>query len=180
MLKLSYVQEKLAFDPELRQLVWRTKGACIGKIAGATHGKRRVVRIAGQRYALTDVAWLLHTGNWPSAPTETVDGDEKDLRLENLRFAVTAPKQRTPLTWDAANRAASSVKEPGKQRTSSTGIKGVLPYAHGRFKAQVYTAGRCKHLGIFNTVEAAAKAVDEWNAAERKRIKKLNSMSPFA
>jgi hypothetical protein len=180
MLQLAYTQEKLAYDPQLKQLVWRTKGACIGKIAGAPHGKRRVVRIGGQRYSLTDVAWLLHTGNWPSAPTETIDGDEKDLRLENLRFVVEQPKKQTPSGgWSEANRAAASAKEQSARRTSPTGVKGVLPYAGGRFKAQVYTAGKCKHLGIFDSIAQASNAIDQWHAVERKRLRELGQLKPF-
>lgn len=179
MLLLAYAQKKLAFDPQLDQLVWRTKGACIGKIAGAMHGKRRVVRIAGERYSLTDVAWLLHTGNWPSAPTETVDGDEKDLRLQNLRFATQAKRQAPPASWEAAHKAAAGGKVASKRRQSPTGIPGVLPYAHERFKAQVYTAGKCKHLGIFDTKEAAAKAIEDWRTAERKRVTAMKMANPF-
>jgi HNH endonuclease/AP2 domain len=49
----------------------------------------------------------------------------------------------------------------GPTRLNKTGVRGVYAMAGGRFKGQVVDRGRKVHVGVFDTIEAAAEAVRE-------------------
>lgn len=177
MLSAAYIAKKLAYDEESKQLVWLTP-PMTGRIAGTIHHDKHVVRIASRHYSITDVAWLIHTGLWPSNPTESVDGSVWDLSLENLRFTARVTEPAPNIDWGKADKAASRTIKP--RGPHPTGVKGVMPYSGGRFKAQVYAGGKCKHVGIFATVDEAAAAIAEWQRNEGQRLRELAKSRAFA
>lgn len=177
MLSATHIAKKLAYDEESKQLVY-IQPPMTGRIAGTIHHDKHVVRIGGRRYSITDVAWLIHTGLWPSSPTESISGDVWDLSLGNLRLAPRVAAPAPNIDWGKANKAASRTIKP--RGPNPTGVKGVMPYSGGRFKAQVYADGKCKHVGIFATVDEAAAAIAEWHRNEEQRLRELAKSRAFA
>jgi hypothetical protein len=82
----------------------------------------------------------------PLAKTEYVDhisGDKLDCRRENLRIATNA----------------ENLQNRGMQRNNTSGFKGVSWYRRdGKWHARIGFNGKDKHLGYFDTAEAAYEA----------------------
>lgn len=86
------------------------------------------------------------------------NGDWLDLRRKNLRvvtLAVAAGTRRR--------------KHPNR-----TGYKGVLEKRPGRFIAHIRVGYQLRHLGTFDSAEAAARAYDEAAAREHGELASLN------
>lgn len=103
-----------------------------------------VVRIGGRGGPLLlryRVIWALERGEWPAGEVDHINCDPSDDRLENLRLATSSQNK--------ANRR--------KTKANKAGVKGVLPY-RDKFTAQIAVGGVSRHLGVFDTVEAAGAA----------------------
>jgi hypothetical protein len=82
----------------------------------------------------------------PNQKVDHINQDGLDNRRSNLRFATNSQ--------NGCNRKAT--------RISSTGLKGVWPNRiTGRFGARIQHLGVRRHLGYYDTAEAAARAYDE-------------------
>ena len=85
-----------------------------------------------------------------SAPPESVvdhiDGNWLDCRRQNLRICTNAENSRNA----------------PRKKTNTTGFKGVS-YAskRGKYRASIYINGKYKHLGYFDTPEAASSVYKE-------------------
>ena len=92
------------------------------------------------------VAWVIAHGYWPEHFLDHINGIRSDNRLCNLREATNAENLR--------NR--------GVQKDSESGIKGVrFDRRYGRWQARITVERRQKHLGYYDTPEAAAAAYAE-------------------
>ncbi|WEL95505.1 HNH homing endonuclease [Xanthomonas phage vB_XooS_NR08] len=108
-----------------------------------------------KRYKAHRIAWLLHTGQWPSQHLDHIDGARTNNRIDNLR---------------ECNKAENS-QNKGKYKNCTSGVTGV--HWHKRYKkwvAQIRVDGKLIHLGGFDTIEEAAQA----RAAAKARYHTFN------
>lgn len=118
-----------------------------GKIAGTPDGKGYLsVLVLGKAYRAHRVAWLIMTGEWPPDEIDHEDGKRSANRFSNLREAT--PRE---------NRQNRCV-----QKNNSSGVTGVGWCNRKRkFRARIMVSGREKHLGYFDTLNAAIAAREE-------------------
>lgn len=163
-LTAEYVRSRLDYDPDTGVLRWKTRedlpagrtrnvwnGRYAGKVAGCvnTHG-HVVIAIDSRLYYAHRLAWLIVYGEWPDDQLDHANMEHADNRLANLREATHGQNQR--------NRRAL--------RGSATGLKGVSEDKRsGRFTARISHDDRVRHLGTFDTPEAAH---DAYRAAAEK------------
>jgi hypothetical protein len=84
----------------------------------------------------------MHYGVWPTGEIDHLDGDPSNNRIENLRDSTHLVNMQ--------NRRRANIG-------SKTGVLGVKPHGK-RFRATIETDRRGRHLGVFDTVEAAHAA----------------------
>ncbi len=142
MITQERLKELLHYDPATGVFTWRrAKGPWMkaGMRAGSinTDGYRQI-KISGEAYSASRLAWLYMTGAWPPGELDHKDLDEDHNAFENLRPATRAQ--------NVAN-----------QKARRDGLKGTRKMASGRFIAQITISGQTIHLGTFDT-EAAAHA----------------------
>ncbi len=98
------------------------------------------VQWKGRGWASHRIAFALSHGRWPTAQIDHINGHKDDNRISNLREATNQQ--------NACNRPS---------RNASTGMKGVTLH-RGRYVARCSVGGRSKHLGCFDSAEAAHAA----------------------
>lgn len=105
------------------------------------------VKIRQKSYLAHRIIWLLVKGAWPAGWLDHADMDRQNNRLENLR--------ETSASQNRANTRAQS--------NSTHGIKGVTKYPRkqGVWMASLTVGRKRKHLGLYNTPEAAHAAYCE-------------------
>lgn len=112
-----------------------------------TVGPKGYIRIKfeGRFYRAHRVAWLLHFGVWPTQQIDHRNGVRTDNRIDNLRDV--------PPRMNSQNRRSANC-------TNSNGLLGVSARRERKgFVAQIRDSqGRMKHLGRFDTAEAAHAA----------------------
>jgi len=106
------------------------------------------VRICGVGYRVHHIVWWLETGCWPNHQIDHKNLVRSDNRFQNLRAATNGQNN--------ANRPV--------RRDNTLGVKGVSR-SRGRYRALIRFEGHLKHIGTFDTVEAASEAY--WVAAKR-------------
>lgn len=98
----------------------------------------------GRTVILLRLAWELHYGKTPQGNVMPVNGNHQDRRIANLRLATNSQLrhgQRAP-------------------RTNKSGVKGVDWYAQrGCWRAQIRHGGRRIYLGLFDSLDEAARVV---------------------
>jgi hypothetical protein len=139
----------LSYDPVTGEFRWikscgkRRAGAVAGCVC--VHGYV-VIRIDGQLYRSSRLAWLHERGEWPADEIDHKSRERKDDRFENLRAATASQNM--------ANRTS---------RGSASGARGVW-IDHSRknkkFCAKICVNRRQIHLGKFATLEAASHAYE--------------------
>jgi len=159
MISAERVRERLSYDPATGVVSWRSlhkmanKKFKVGDPAGYWTGvtpKRLTILLDGKPYLAHRLAWVLHYGVWPDGFVDHKDGNPANNRIDNLRIATPAENARNAKC----------------KRSSRSGVKGVEWHAQtGKWRARIQTGGRNKHLGLFDTIEAARKARNE--AAEK-------------
>ena len=138
----SSLQELLDYDPETGVFVWKV-GSRRGKVAGFVQSGGYIqICIEGKNYYAHRLAWLYAHGE--SVPTllDHMDGDRSNNRVANLRpssFRQNGENQR----------AARS--------DNSTGLLGVSK-KRGKWRAAIKVDGKTRHIGTFDTPEAAHAA----------------------
>jgi hypothetical protein len=143
MLTADQVREMLSYNPRTGIFHWKVSAgrAKTGKSAGGSDPRgRHRVRIDGQLYPATRLAWLYVTGRWPKHEITCINGDRSDIRWINLR--ETTSSQRRAFT-------------PAR---SKLGVKGVWITKHGKYVAEIRIAGQKKYLGSFDTLQEANAA----------------------
>ncbi|MGK2884383.1 MAG: HNH endonuclease signature motif containing protein [Rhodococcus sp. (in: high G+C Gram-positive bacteria)] len=137
------LQELLLYDTALGIFIWRVyRGpmAPAGKVAGSTcSGGHRQIAVDGKRYMLHRLAWLYVHGKWPEEDIDHRDRDKLNNVPSNLRDLSRSQ--------NVQNR-----KEANSNNT--TGRLGVGP-CNGGFRARIAVDGELRHLGVFETIDAA-------------------------
>ena len=124
-LTLDRLREVLSYDHETGIFTWLKfkAGVRCGSRAGylGTSGYRRI-RIDGEEYKSSRLAWLYMTDEWPKNLIDHINTDKSDDRFSNLREAT--------VSQNGANRLA--------QRNNRIGIKGVrLSKTGKRFEVSI-------------------------------------------
>lgn len=147
---LAAIRDHLAYCPTTGNVYW-TKGrrgsARASRGPGTNAGSQRKdgywsIKLMGQDFLAHRVALYLHTGTWPVAFVDHVNGDTRDNRADNLRPASTA----------------ENVFNSKVRRTNKLGIKGVSQIPSGGFTAEIMRDGRRHYLGCFRSPQEASDA----------------------
>lgn len=149
--------ELLAYDADTGILSWTPKGLSRRGIAKnrASAGYKMTcgyiaVQIDGLALYGHRLAWLLHHRKWPAGEIDHINSDRSDNRLVNLRAATRSQN-------------GHNIGITGRNRT---GFKGVhICKSTGRFRAMIRVENSVKHLGYFDTAEAAAACYQATAAA---------------
>lgn len=147
MITAELLREMLDYDPSTGELTWKVKANKRFKIGDRAlsldgHGYLRVM-IHGRHYQAHRLAWLHVHGRWPDQQIDHINGSRADNRLCNLREAnQTQNNANTRLRCD-----------------NTSGFKGVSwDKTKRRWQALIRVNGRAKHLGRYDTPEAAHAA----------------------
>lgn len=157
LVAVSFLHECFTLDAERGALIWkeRPRSHFRDNLSHIATNTRRAGRPAGSkqragylsvsfspnRMQVHRIVWAMHTGVWPAAEIDHVNGDKADNRICNLREATRSQ--------NVANQGAYS--------SNKVGLKGVSP--HGlRYRAQIKTQGAVLYLGMFDTPELAHDA----------------------
>ena len=161
---LDYLHKVLAYDPESGVLTWRHRPREMfdqqcqfltwnkrfaGKPAGNISTRDVNIILLGRGYRSHRIAWALHYGVNPDGFIDHINGDPKDNRISNLRVVTRQGNQRNM-----------------KRRSNNTsGILGVSWDAPTRkWRVTIRAGGRSKYVGIYATLDEAAKARADANA----------------
>lgn len=142
------ISEVLRYEPKTGMLFWvappKRGRAKPGEEAGCvTLTGYRQVGFRRRYYRAHRIAWLLSTGSWPSELIDHVNGDKLDNRLGNLREATHAQNM-------------ANMRRPS---TNVVGKKGVSFHRPtGRWQARIKADGKQRHIGFFDTPDAAHSA----------------------
>ena len=138
----------LHYEPETGVFRWRETVAGRNTVAGAVAGcigknGYRSIGIDGGKHRANRLAWLWMTGAWPERLVDHENGVKADDRWKNLRHATKAQ-----------NNANSRTKSNNR-----SGFKGVVfRCSMGKWTAQITVGRSHRHLGTFDTPEAAHAA----------------------
>jgi HNH endonuclease/AP2 domain len=150
------LRELLAYDPETGLFTWRAASSNrvkVGAVAGYTLPLGyRDIHVDGRSYRAHRLAFLFMTGTHPVSEIDHIDGRPGNNRWTNLRAASRAQN-----LWNT-----------GKRSTNTSGFKGVhLHRPSGKWRSRIRVGGVERHIGTFETAEAAARTYAE--AAQRLR-----------
>jgi hypothetical protein len=139
------VRRLFIYDPYSGLLQYRERGPRRprGWFAGAKDPKSGYLRVQVglRKYLVARLAWLWMTGHWPKDDVDHVDLDRSNNRWGNLRDATRS----------------QNVANSGRRANNKSGFKGVT-FKNDRWRATIVVAGRCLHLGYFQTPEEAHEA----------------------
>lgn len=157
---IALLRSILRYDPETGRLFWlprhremfatenafRTWNARYGNSEAFTatngNGYRRG-GIGNRLYFAHRVAWAIHTGEWPAAHIDHINGDGLDNRIENLRAVSNA----------------ENMQNMTRATPPASGFLGVTANASGRsWQARIRTPGGTHRLGSFPSPEEAHAA----------------------
>jgi hypothetical protein len=133
------LKELLHYDPETGVFT-RLKNR--RKISSSNKAGYVTIRVLDARYPAHRLAWLYITGSWPLHMIDHINHNGLDNRWNNLRSATPSENQQNQIAPRQQNRLIGAHWNPQKRKfTSAVRVGGVL-----------------KHLGHFNTAEAAHEA----------------------
>lgn len=150
----AYLLTLLRYEPVSGSLTWRQRPAITAHdrawstryadkpaFTAKDDGGYLSGRIDGKTYRAHCVVWKMETGEEPRK-VDHKNGRRDDIRWRNLR-AVD----------DAGN-----ARNIGTRTDNTSGVMGVT-FDRDRLKwrAQINVGGKCRYLGLFDTIEAAAK-----------------------
>ena len=142
------VLELLDYNEDTGEMRWKVDvrhgQIKAGAIAGCYDGwGYRQIKIDGRLYQSHRLAWLIATGDWPAGEIDHRDEAKDNNRLANLR----------PAGLDQNRHNVSLTSK------NTSGFKGVgWRKQRGKWQAQIQVRRKKKHLGYFDTVEAARAA----------------------
>ena len=156
----------LHYDEAKGIFVWKvnwSNKAKAGSIAGVANknGYHYIgIRINGRRnqYLVHRLAWFYVYGRWPEEVLDHINGNPRDNRISNLREATRSQNSQSKRV---------SVK-------LGSGLRGVnICPRTGRWRARVQI-----QIGLFDTKEEAARAVDEVLKLHFGEFARLNYPEP--
>ena len=151
---IEALREVFSFDPYTGTFTYRVQRGAVtsGSKAGSLHRTGYIaLRLNGRSILAHRAAWAMHFNEQPPINVDHVNCDRADNRISNLRPATPEQNQ--------GNRLLSS--------NNTSGQKGVIFNKRlGKYVAQIRSAGRCKHLGVFDDIETARMAYS--SAAQAK------------
>jgi hypothetical protein len=134
----------LSYDPETGLFLWLESTSPrirIGEQAGSKTQGYINIQVDGVLYRAHRLAWLHVYGEWPEKGIDHINGISSDNRIANLREASQSQN-----TANARRKV-----------TCQSGFKGVTLYRN-KWVATIGKGGKKKHLGCFDTPEAAHAA----------------------
>lgn len=150
-MELSRVLELLDYCPETGIFKWKVnRGHGIaGKVIKPNLEGYCKVTIDGKRYQCHNLAWLIHTGKYPTHLVDHKNCDTTDNRIDNLRPATRK----------------GNADNASKRKDNKSGVKGVSWKAsHGRWCAQCSHMGKVYHLGLFVDLAEAEQVVVDFRS----------------
>jgi hypothetical protein len=151
-LAASTVRALLAYNRRTGALTWRVARGRVAAGAPAGSWKKRYLYVGlfGETYLAHRVIWLIVTGRWPKQDIDHRDTDSANNRFRNLRDASKTVNMR--------NRRRSN-------KNNKLGIVGVCLTPSGRFQARIKDGSKTRHIGLFDTAQAAHRAYIKAQAA---------------
>jgi hypothetical protein len=142
MITQAEIQAKFQYCPHTGQFT-RLNKTRRGRLAGTQNscGYIRIV-INRKAYLAHRLAWLYVYGTFPTADTDHINGNRADNRIANLRDV--------PRKINSTNRHTAN-------KNNVSGLLGVSPL-RDRWVAQHAVQGKNRHIGVFDTAEAAHQA----------------------
>jgi len=143
----EYLRSILHYDPETGVFTWlKSRGRQkAGSVAGSTNKEtgRVTVIIDRRKIKAHRLAVLYMTGAWPENDVDHKDVDPSNNAWVNLRPATVGQNHQNKKL----------------QTTNFVGLAGVYAPKHTRkFRAEIRTGGKARHLGYFKTPEEAHAA----------------------
>lgn len=140
------VSELFYYDKDTGYMIRRVnvQGYWNGERAGSDniHKTCRYLTVDGKSYKEHRLIWLYVYGCFPPSEIDHINGDGTDNRLCNLRLATHAENSQN-------------------RRVHADNVSGVLGVTYDRsrdaYQARICVQGKVKHLGRFDTVEAASE-----------------------
>ena len=157
MLTQERLKELLHYNPEtgiFTWLVYRSRYARVGSVAGTIWLGRIVIMIDRKHYKAHRLAWLYVHGKFPTNQIDHINEEPSDNRITNLREATNAQNQE-------------NAKKP--QANNKLGLRGVSQF-RGRYQAAIRHKRIQYHLGFYKTPEEAKAVYD----------KKKRELHPFS
>jgi hypothetical protein len=139
------IAEAVSYNPETGKFtrVKAVPGHNAGAEAGTIkHQGYRVVGVGGQKIAAHRLAWFIACGSWPDGDIDHINGDRSDNRITNLRCVTRGVNLQN-------TRKAHS--------DSASGVLGVTARGN-KWRATIFADGRCRHLGLFDSIHDAHAA----------------------
>lgn len=136
------------YDPNTGDLTFKHNSASGRQNAIATFSHTRgylSVLIGSKQYLAHRIIYMMMTGNFPEEHIDHINHIKHDNRWCNLR----------------AVKQATNNKNMPKQINTKTGVVGVsLHKPTGKYRAYITVKSKAKHLGLFESIEAASAARD--------------------
>lgn len=144
MVSAKRLRELLYYDPDLGWFMWLcgTSRRPTGSVAGSLNVYGYVViGIDGRVYQASRLAWLYKKGKYPTDFIDHKNRQRDDNMWLNLRAATKKQNMENCELW----------------AHNTTGRRGVTRF-RGRFRAQIQHNKKNRHIGTFDTLEAAYAA----------------------
>ena len=146
---VELLRERLSYNPETGELVWKThrhpKRVGVRADHSLLNGYRQL-RINGSSYYAHRVIWLLSTGEDVGADIviDHINNNPDDNRLVNLR---------------AVSRSANTHNTRGKNLLDAPiKVAGIIEVGEGKWRASIWRGGKQTYLGTYSNVEDAITA----------------------
>lgn len=138
---IDRVRALFAYDPETGSITWamRRFGVRFGAEAGTEHKGYKRVKVDSKLILAHRLAWAIHYGAWPAEELDHINRNRSDNRIANLREAARS--------GNMVNRAYPR---------GASGVTGVAKHKRG-WQASIRVKGKSVYLGVFSTIEEAAK-----------------------
>lgn len=145
MVTAERLRELFSYDPDAGHFIRKitvSNNARKGDLAGCLTKGRVVIRIDDKLYGAHRLAWLYMTGAWPKGEIDHIDGNPSNNAGVNLRDVSHAMNQQNIVRAKKGNLSK---------------FLGVTKVGN-RWKSRIRVGNEQKHLGYFDTPEAAHEA----------------------
>lgn len=141
------LKQLLSYNPEdgqFTRLKTTASNAVKGSVAGHVDSRGYVkIRINGREHSAHRLAWLYVYGWFPAGQIDHVNRNKSDNRITNLREVTIS----------------ENAQNIGLKRSNKSGYTGVRwNIKRAKWVAHIKVDGQFRHLGCFNTLDAAADA----------------------